>query len=241
MTRTALAVLLGGLLTGSVGAQTPATPTVDQILDKHLDAIGGRAALERVTTMVARGTLSVPDAGLTGNIEIYGKAPDKVASFVDFGGMQQSDAFDGQVAWSDDPQNGLRVKAGLELAEAKNGAVFNKELSMKSLYPTMAVSGPERVGERNTWVVTATPTTGSPVKHFYDAENGLLVRQIVTRQTPVGPLEVDVRLENYRDVDGVKRPHTIRQLTSMFNAVVELSEIKQNVEVDDTVFRKPGF
>jgi len=241
MTRTALAILVGGVLLGSVGAQTPAMPTVDQILNKHLEAIGGRAALERVTTMTARGTLNVPDAGLTGTIEMYGKAPDKVASFVDFGGMQQSDAYDGQTGWSNDPQNGLRIKAGAELADAKTGAVFSKELKMKTLYPTMTVSGPERVGTRDMWVITATPAEGTPVKMYYDLESGLMMRQVVTRHTPIGPLEVDIRLEDYRDVDGVRRPHTIRQMSSLFSAVIQLSEIRQNIEIDDAVFRKPGL
>jgi len=241
MTRVTFPTLLAALLVASTSAQTPATPTVDQVLDKHLTAIGGRAALERVTSMTARGTLTVPDAGLTGTIEMYGKAPDKVASFVDFGDMQQADGYDGDAAWSSDSQNGVRVKAGVELAEARNGAVFNKELNMKTLYPTMAVSGPEPLAGRQVWVIEATPASGTPVKMYYDVESGLMVRQVLTRQTPVGPLEVDIRLEDYRDVDGVKRPHTIRQLTSMFNAVVQLSEIKQNVEIDDAVFRKPGL
>jgi len=240
MTRLAFAALLGGLIVVPAGAQAPATPTVDQVLDKHLSAIGGRAALERVTSMTAHGTLSVPDAGLTGTIEMYSKAPDRVASFVDFGGMQQADAYDGEMGWSEDPQNGIRVKAGAELADAKNGSVFNKELNMKTLYPTMTVSGPERVGTGDTWVITATPAEGTPVKMYYDTESGLMVRQLVTRHTPIGPLEIDIRLEDYRDVDGVRRPHTIRQMSSMFSAVIQLSEIKQNVEIDDAVFRKPG-
>ncbi|HSF99600.1 MAG TPA: hypothetical protein VLA20_00660 [Vicinamibacterales bacterium] len=241
MTRVAVVTVLAGLVVASISAQTQAPPSADQILEKHIDAVGGRAALERVSTMTARGTLSVPDAGLTGSIELYGKAPDKVASFVDFGGMQQAEAYDGTTAWSDDPQNGVLVKAGAELVDARNGAVFNKELQMKAIYPTMTVSGPEAVGQRQAWVVTATPAAGTPVKLFYDAETGLLIRQMLTRQTPMGPLEVDLRLEDYRTVDGVRRPHTIRQLTSMFSAVIQLSEIRHNVEIDDAVFKKPGL
>ena len=236
-----LVAVLAVVLALPPGAQTPALPTVDQILSKQIEAVGGRAALERVTSLTAYGTLSVAEAGITGSIELYAKAPNRTASFVDINGLQQADAFDGSVGWSSDPQNGLRLKAGVELADTRNAAVFNKELNMKTTYPTMTVSGRERVGGRDAFAVDATPAEGRPVRMFFDAETGLLLRQVVTRDTPMGPLEVDVLLEDYRPVDGVKRPFTIRQITQVFTAVIQFTEIKQNVEIDDAVFRKPGF
>lgn len=221
------------------GAQA-ALPTVDQILDKSIEAAGGRAAIEKITSITARGTISVPDAGVDGTIQLFQKAPDKALTVVDIGGAQQREGFDGTVGWSEDPQNGLRVKNGVELAEAKRGAVFGRELKMKTIFPTMTVKGRETVGTREAYVVEATPGEGTPIRMFFDVESGLPIRQIVTRQTPAGPLEVDVTFDDYRIIDGVKRPFTIRQVTSMFTAVVQLSEVKHNVAIDDAMFKKPG-
>ncbi len=241
MIRSTLTALAIGLLVAPAGAQGPALPTVDQILAKHIEASGGRAALERVTSIVASGTLSVPDAGVSGSIELYAKAPNRMAAYVDIGGMQQAEAYDGAVAWSNDPQNGLRIKAGAELADARTSAMFNKELRMKELYPTMTVVGREPAGSGDAWVVVATPAEGTPIRMYFAVDTWLLVRQIVTRETPMGPLEVDVTLDDYRVVDGVKRAFTIRQSTSMFSAVIQLTEIKHNPAIDDAVFKKPGL
>ena len=52
-------------------------------------------------------------------------------------------------------------------------------------------------------------------------------------------MEVDVSLEDYRVVDGVKRPFRIRQATAMFTAVVQLTEVTHNGAIDDAMFRKP--
>ena len=50
---------------------------------------------------------------------------------------------------------------------------------------------------------------------------------------------VEASFEDFRPVDGVKRPFTVRQVTSMFSAVIQFSEIKQNVAIDDGVFKMP--
>jgi hypothetical protein len=221
------------------GAQTAALPTIDQVLDKYIAGSGGRPALEKITSAQAKGTIQIPDANLSGTIELIQKAPNLASTVVELPGIgRQREVFDGTSGWSDDPMNGVREKSGVELAEARRGATFGRELKMKTLYQTMNVKGRERVGTRDAIVVEAVPAEGSPVKMFFDAENGLLLKQTGTRQTPQGPLEVEVTFEDYRPVDGVQHAFTIRQATSLFSAVIQLSEIKHNVPVDDAVFKK---
>ena len=241
MMRTCLAVaVIGAAILPRAGQGAQATlPTIDEILQKNIDAIGGRAAMTKITTVTARGTISVPDAGVDGTIQLFQKAPDKALTIVDLGGMQQREGVDGVIGWSNDPQNGLREKTGVELAVAKRGAVFARELRMKELYPKMVVKGREKLGTSEAYVVEATPTEGSPDTLYYDVTSGLVVRQLVTRQSAIGPLEVDIALEDYRAVDGVKRPFRIRQVTTQFTAVVQLTEVTHNTPIDDSMFRKP--
>lgn len=241
-----LAVLTCGLLAAATvvaqtGSQTQAPPTVDQILEKYIAAAGGRAAIEKLTSVHARGAIQVTDVGLSGTIELFQKAPDKAATIVDLTGVgRQREGFDGVVAWTEDPQNGVREKTGVELAEARHSAIFARELKLKSLFPTITIKGRELVGGRDAYILDALPAEGKPVRFFFDVESGLMLRSIVSRLTPQGPLDVDVTFEDYRVVDGIKRPFTIRQATSMFTAVIQLSEIKHNVPIDDATFKKPG-
>jgi hypothetical protein len=222
-------------------AQTAALPSIDQVLDKYISGTGGRAAIEKVTSFRAQGTIQVPDAGVNGTIELQQKTGDKASTTVELdGGIRQRDVCDGTIAWSEDPANGVREKSGVELAEARRSAAFARELKMKSLYKTLTVTGREKVGARDAIVVEAVPAEGRPVKLSFDAETGLLLRNVSVRETPQGPLEVDVKYEDYRAVDGVQRPFTIRQVTAMFTAVIQLTDIKHNVAIDDAVFKKPG-
>ncbi len=52
-----------------------AIPTVDQILDKYVRAIGGKAAVEKITSRVMKGSLVAPVG--TAPLEIYEKLPNK--------------------------------------------------------------------------------------------------------------------------------------------------------------------
>jgi hypothetical protein len=233
-----------GLTVARVSAQAPsqALPTVDQILEKFVTAVGGRDAMEKVTSRLSTGTVEIPDAGLSGSITLSEKAPNKSLAVIELGAMGViRDGSDGVVAWESSDQGGLRDKSGAELADSLRGSTFNSELKLKSLYKTLVVTGKEAVEGKDAFVVLATPTEGAATRMYFDAQSGLIVKQSSSRETPQGPIDVDVMLGDYRAVGGVKMPYSVRQITSMFTIVIKLTEIKQNVPIDDVIFKRPGF
>jgi len=226
----------------AVQAQTPAQPTVDQIIEKHIAALGGRAAMEKITSRVSKGTVEIADAGMSGTITVSEKAPNKSLAMFDIGGMGSvREGTDGVVAWSDNPQTGLVEKTGAELADALRGGVFNSELKLNTLYKTIETAGKEMINGHEAYAIVATPAEGAVVKMYFDVASGLQVKQSSTRESPQGPIDVDVLMEDYRAVDGVKQPFTIRQVTSGFTIVVKMNDIKLNVPLDDAIFKKPGL
>ncbi len=236
----AVLLLTGAVMLDARLAVPAQTPTVDQILEKYVTAVGGRAALEKVTSINATGTIEIADANISGTVELFQKAPDKALTVLEFAGLgRQREGFDGAIGWADDPQNGLRQKSGGELAEAKRAAIFGRELKLKTVYPTMTVKGHEVVNGKDTYVVQAVPADGSPATLYFEVESGLMVRQLVSRAMPQGPLDVDVSFGDFRAVDGVKRPFSVRQATSLFTATITFSDIKQNVPIDDAMFKLP--
>ncbi len=214
-------------------------PTVDQILDKFIESSGGKAALEKITSRYVKGTFDIPSMGASGTVEIYAKAPNKSYTVIDvpgFGTIQQG--YDGTVAWEDNPMTGPRDLTGVELAARKRDVDFYRELHLKELYPKMEVKGKEKVGERDAYVVEGTPAEGKSEKMFFDVENGLLIRADAERESPQGAALVETYLEDYRDVDGVKTPFTMRQVNPMFSMTIKFSEVKSNVDIDDSKFSK---
>jgi hypothetical protein len=222
-------------------AQTPALPTVDQVLEKYLTAMGGQAAFDKITSRTAKATIEIPDMGITGTMTMTEKAPNKAMVVVEIANMTVREGTDGVVAWDENPQSGLREKAGLELAEYKRGSIFNIETKLKSAYPKMNVTGRDTVNGRPALVIDAIPEQGSPVKIFFDSETGLILKQSGSRETPEGPITFESFYDDYRTIDGIKQPHTLRQVTSRFTSVIRITEMKHNLPVDDALFRKPGL
>ena len=210
------------------GEKTPdllGLPTVDQILNHYLEATGGRAAFEKLTSRVSKGTVELPGTGLNARIEMYEEAPNKSSSLIDIDGLGTTQStFDGITSWVQDPMQGYVKVEGAELQKREYD--FRREQRLKELYPDLVVVGKEKVGERDAYVLQS-PSAQRPgaARWFFDAESGLLLR------------ENNLYYEDYRAVDGVKLPFTLRDDSGRgFGAVIHLDEIKHNVAIDQSKF-----
>jgi hypothetical protein len=226
--------------------QTPpkadaAMPTVDQVLDKYVQALGGKAAIEKLTSREGKGTFEIPAFGATGTVETFEKAPNKKAMVIDipgFGTVRQG--FDGTAGWAVDPQNGLRDQTGAELAATKLESDFHRDIKLKQLYPKITVKGKEKVGDKDAIVLEATPAEGSAEQWYFDSTTGLLIRADSERESPQGKMPVQVFFDQYKEVDGIKIPAVVRQVTPAFTINIKIDEVKHNVPVEDSKFVKPA-
>ena len=220
---------------------TTAEPTVDQILDKYVEAIGGRKAIEKITSRVTTGTFEISTMGLKGEMEIYAKAPNKALTIQNLSGVGEiRDGYDGKIAWSQNPMMGLREKSGAELAAIVRASDIHAPIKTRQLYSRLELKGKEKVGNRETYVIMATPTEGAPVKMYFDMQTGLIARTDTDIDTPQGQFRIENTMDDYREVDGVKIAFTMRQESSVASAVIKVTEVKHNVAIDDSKFTKPS-
>lgn len=234
-----------GAPTGGQTATKPATdaavaPAVEQILDRYVKAIGGREAWQKFTSRVTMGTIEVPSMNLSGMVMIHEKAPDRLLATVVINGASFRQGFDGTLGWTDDPQDGLRDQSGAELAETRRDADFYHPLDLRRLYTKFTVTGTEKIGERETYVLVATVPEGSePTRMYFDTETGLLLRAVSQHHGADGVTQYREDFEDYRDVDGIKVPFTSHQTNGDTTYTMTISEVRHNVELDDSEFAKP--
>jgi carboxyl-terminal processing protease len=198
-------------------------PRVRPVLEKFVQAVGGRAAFERLSTRVSRGTFEGTSAGLqlSGTIEVIEKAPDKSVTLISVPGAGiMRRGFTGEYGYQQIPLMGFRRIEGAELAELKLTTEFSWMVNLEHLYPKMSLKGTEKRDGGELYVVEATPAAGPPSMLYFDAASGLLVRRDQTY------------FEDYREVDGIKLPFTLRDDFS----VIRLTEVKHNQPIDDTRF-----
>ena len=216
-------------------------PSVDQILDRYVQAVGGKDAIQKVTSRDMKGTLENSDDGTTSTAEIFAKAPNKYLAVVNLGdGGEMLEGWNGEKGWGKDPDSGLHDTEKAEQIAAKRDYDFYREIRLKELFPKMALSGKTKVDDRDAYIVEATSPDGATEKLYFDAESGLLVRRDFERVTiDDGIVLYEVDYDDYKDVDGLKLPSTVRRKTPDYTLTYRFTEIKQNVPVEDVKFNKP--
>ena len=115
-------------------------------------------------------------------------------------------------------------------------------LKLKEQYTRLRTAGREKIRDRDAYVVLATRGENDTERLYFDVETGLLLRRTTYLRTIVGVIPEQIDFEDYRDVDGVKMPFTIRVSTVDAGnpfIVRKLTEIKLNAPVDDSKFSMP--
>jgi outer membrane lipoprotein-sorting protein len=219
-------------------------PTVDSILSKYVEAAGGKAAMEKVSSRVAKIKVESDTLGNSEG-EVFSTAPNKQRSHIDLGTTGAIDeGFDGTVAWTKSPWEALRVKTGDELAKAKRDAEFYRELKLKTLYPGLTLKGTEKVGEQEAQVLEAKPSATSKEKFWFSTKTGLLIREESEFEGPQGTVNVNMLAEDYKTIDGLKYPGVMKMKVSVggqtFEFTTKISEVKHNEKIDAAKFAKPA-
>ncbi len=223
----------------SATAQQAALPTAEQVLAKYVKAAGGRAAMENVKSRVTLGTID-SGGGTLFSLEISEKAPDKSLSKVDVPGQGTVlQGFDGKVGWDSTFNQGVQELSGAMLAAVRRNSQFYRWLHMKELFGKLEVVGTAKVGERETVVLEATPPEGYVEKFYFYAGTGLLLKRDYKVDGPEGVISFETFYEDYRDVDGLKLPFSLRRVGPDNVLLLKFTEIKHNVEMDDAQFAKP--
>jgi photosynthetic reaction center cytochrome c subunit len=214
-------------------------PTVDQILDRYVQAVGGEQAYRKITTRVAKGSRIGADGVLVPE-DVYQKAPNKVLTVTSYPDVAFSTGFNGIAGWGSSSKGGARELPAPVLAQLENDSNFYKEIKTKELYRKLILVGKSTIGDGEAFVIEATPVSGSPEKLFFDVRTGLLVRRYVESETVLGMFPLQTDYEDYRDVDGIKQPFLIRWSMPGRSWGRKIAEIKQNVAVDDAQFNPPS-
>ncbi|MBZ5520793.1 MAG: c-type cytochrome [Acidobacteriia bacterium] len=219
-------------------AAAPALPTADQVFDKYLQAVGGAEALQKITTRVQKGTISV--RGRSFPLQVLAKAPNKRATGVTQLEGVNVTAYDGQTGWTGVP--GGRPPADMTRAETEAfslDATFYFPIEVRKLFGQTRVRPSEKIDGHEVVQLIGIREGKLPLRLFFDQQSGLLLRMVRYADTPLGRNPTQIDYADYREDKGVKVPFrwTVARPAARFTIQIETME--QNVQVDDVKFAKP--
>ena len=153
---------------------TQALPTARSIIDRHILAVGGRAAILARSSSHAVGTVSIPSAGMTGSVDVFTAKPDKSLLRITLGGIGSiEEGFDGKVGWSLSPLTGPTLVQGKELEQKRFDSDFLADLHSDGRYESMTTMEKTDFEGRSCYKLRLVRRAGGEEFEFYDVETGL--------------------------------------------------------------------
>jgi hypothetical protein len=221
-------------------AATPPLPSPDDVLNKYTNAIGGQTAIAGIKSCIIRGKVANA-SGSTGTYEVDRVAPDKGYELLATQrGARERVLNDGR-GWEKNAF-GVNPLAGQQLEDLRLSLPLFANLKLKDQYSKVETSAKDKIGDREVYVVNAIRTDRKREHLYFDTENGLLLRRVSDTETMIGVIPEETDYKDYREVEGMKFPSTIRiSAVDALNptSTRTLDEIKVNLPVDDSKFNKP--
>jgi len=215
-------------------------PKAETILDKNVEATGGRAAYEKLHSMVVTGTMEVKGIGIKGSMTSYHAAPDKMLMEVNIQGVGLiRDGSDGEVAWEISAMQGPRLKEGDEKAVALREAQFNATLHWREHYKQVVTAGVEKVDGKDCYKLVLTPNQGSPETQYFDKETSLPVKIAMTVKSPMGELPTESLIGDYRQEGDLLMPHRMTQKAAGQEIAIQFDSVRFNVDIPKEKFDLP--
>jgi outer membrane lipoprotein-sorting protein len=232
-------------LVTAMAAAAPAlaqTPSVDELVAKHLAARGGEAKLKDVSSMRLVGSISVQ--GMDMPITVLSKRPNKMRQEMTMQGQKVIQAYDGQTVWAVNPMMGStepRVIDGPPADAVKNQSLFDGPLvGYKERGDTLEVVGPADVGGAKTWKLKLTRKDGKAMHIFLDADTGLERQWSATMEQNGLTMEIDTIMSDHQPVDGIQVARSMRTLVGgQAMGTLTVSSVEFNVPIEDSEFTMP--
>ncbi len=243
------AVLFVAILTWSVCMPGAIAQTGDEIIAKHIEALGGAKAIKALTSIQMKGDLLLGGmmGEITGETEVTIIPGKKIYSEITSDIFSERTGYDGTVAWSEDMTQGLRK---LEGDEART--IVGKTFMPNILAMGKVLSGESSIGEKledetlggeDHYVIKTAGGDGPDSKFYVNKKTHLLTQVLIKADNPQmgGEVVITIAFADYEEHAGVKMPtkQTVDVADGMITIESTYTEVTVNGEIDDTIFTMP--
>jgi hypothetical protein len=198
--------------TAAAAASSSSLPAARALIDRYVQAIGGREAVLRHNTIRYVGTFEMPAAGMKGDLNVVQAAPNKMAVIMSVPGMgQMTTGFDGTTGWSINPMQGPRLLEGRELEQIREDAGPAAMLRSADRIRSAETVELTTMGGQPCYKVRVVHNSGRESFDCYSPETGLIVGMSQRQESPMGSVEVTTLFSDWKEFAGLKTATKLRQ------------------------------
>lgn len=237
-----LATLAAVALPGQKAAGPSGNKETMAVLNRMIEALGGRKALGAIKDMTVTGTVEAPEIGLTSPFVLYQKEPNRMRMDITVAEAATTitQAFDGRRGWGTD----ARTMRPEEMPEIESRDVSHKALGNaalldpRSLGVTYALKPKQTLGDRDYIVLEQTLADGHKTAYFLDPETHLPARLATRTLDPAGAdAEAETVFSDYREFCGARIACSSRTLRGGKEVQrLTVTGVTCNAGLDDSLF-----
>ncbi len=211
----------------------------EELLKKHIEAIGGESAVMKIKDRVIEGKVSIFAGPQTieGTFRRTEKFPNKQVFIISTPVFSQEVYNDGKRVVQSG-MGGTRELTGDELKKAQESAHFNMLYRTAELGYKVTAKEKKMLKGRPVYVAELEQALNGKTILVFDAEDFMLISETRKQTTPQGEIDVTTTYSDFKPVDGVMQPFKIVQSLGMADVQLVVTSIKQNVGVPDEEFVK---
>ncbi len=208
--------------------------TVDEVIAKHITAIGGKEKLEKITNVVFEGSMTVQGAKLTIVRTTVQNKLDR--QDISAGGMKAFDFTSDKDGWSFMPFQGMQKpepKTAEALKEGQSDLDIAGQLFNYAAKGSKAeLLGKEDVEGTECLKIKLTLAGGKDVTYFIEPETYMIVRRKEISKADGKEMEIITDYSDYKEVEGVKFAHSV----TMFFGTLVMNTVKVNQVIDEKLY-----
>jgi len=213
-------------------------PPAEQIITKYVEAIGGAAVVQKLNTRQEKGKINVSGRDLP--IEIFSSTGGKQLTVIHLPNGDSVTAYDGASGWTSTPNRPVHEIPSVEVASAQAEVDLQLPLHMKQLFNEVKTAATEKIGDRETYVVTGMNSGEVAAKFYFDKDTGYLLRILRYTKSPLGLNPTQIDYADYRSQDGLKIPFQLTVARPNSRLAVQIEDAQFNVPIDDAKFARPA-
>jgi outer membrane lipoprotein-sorting protein len=231
--------LLGVFLFGLMASQGFGQKATD-ILEKFIEASGGRKLLSSVKDTTMTGTLNIVAVGMSGSLSMHFKEPNMMRMDMEVGGMVMTTAYDGETAWWTNPQTGATEELPADQEDEIIRMAYGNDILLNpgKHGVTYTLKESENIEGKDYFVLVQTFSDGYAQTMYIDSKTYLPYKTVATVNQQGVEAESETFLSDYRNIDGMMVSFSIRVFYDGEEAMTMIfNEVKYNTGLEDSLFK----
>lgn len=186
----------------------PDLSSAEGIIEAAIARDGGRAAAEKIKSIHMTGTITLPQLGAKGTIDAYSAPPNSTVLHMVIPNLMKADqGVLGDLVWTKDSMQGVRLVTGLEKAAQLRESTFNADLAWKTLYPKVELKGVVKFADQDCYQIVLAAADGQAQTRYYAKATLDVIGIEMVSISPMGKIPVKVTNSDFRLDNGVRTAH----------------------------------